>query len=329
MHLGRLQESAVYFHQARRIADHLDQTLAGFMAAAWGGCRLGFYFFADPTVAKEFLESEIAKPRQAGAPFRRRPLQGDLACAYLLAGNLEGARLLLADVGDEVFDQGAACYGQPLLDLFRAISRGRKSVGWAQSSTMSKQATATARLLSKSGSGSFTASAAIGAWPRSDSNQRLPWQWKPSLPLTIWAAVPLALLYCETGRAAEARPLLDGWRRLSATVRTGAASLAECVFLRPRSSRRKADCPRRSIASRRQRTFFATSGWRRTKRKHAFSGGRLSRDSESAPPQETGSSVRTPYMFSWAPGTSWAERGPESSARWKGVPQAPLGISTT
>src|SRR5439155_15983144 len=206
----------------------------GFMAAAWGGARCGF-LLADPATGRRFLEEEIGKARQLGAPLRRRALQSDLSCACALAGDLKRAAQLLQEIGDEVLDQEAAAYAKPLVafyagDLLFAEELWLQAVGhhakggnrWSET-TFDLWLGALYRLRGdeKAAAQRLESALAIAI----DG---------PSLPLTIWASAALALLYTEIGELPKARIERDrcldvvangeDWRGLA-----GRARLAEAV----------------------------------------------------------------------------------------------------
>jgi ATP/maltotriose-dependent transcriptional regulator MalT len=232
---GRLASGLEVMDQACETADQLDQTFAGFLTAFWRGGRS--FLLADPRDAQKYYERELAKPRQAQAPVRRRALLSPLAAALALAGDLSEAEVLLGELGDEVYDQGAGAGGRPQVAFWagdweragafwhRALDR-HEAVGNRQS--RSEFGFCLAKLFRVRGDAG-AAEAMLQSVLAAGIDG-------PDILFTLTASTELALLHAENGRPDDAAPHLlrcheivaqgEDWRGLAGRVALAEASVA-------------------------------------------------------------------------------------------------------
>lgn len=210
---GRIAAAFELIDRASAAADRVDQTMAGFMYAAWSGGRC--FYLCDPVRGQAIFEGEIKHPRQAGAAMRRRALVSDLATSAALAGDLDRVRHLLEEIGDDVLDQEAACYARPMYAFWSGDLAVAERL-WQEAAAHHKK------------SGNRWSRATFELWLArlarikgndDEAERRLEWALGvasegPHLPLTLWAGCDLIVLYAGQRRLAEALALLERCREI-------------------------------------------------------------------------------------------------------------------
>jgi class 3 adenylate cyclase/tetratricopeptide (TPR) repeat protein len=94
---GRLDDGFRGLETAWEAADRAEHLMPAF-SATWNAAHLSLDL-RDPRTAMTWCRRELATPRIAGAPNQRRTLQGELARAHALVGELAEARQLAEEAG--------------------------------------------------------------------------------------------------------------------------------------------------------------------------------------------------------------------------------------
>lgn len=97
---GHLLDGLKLMERAVAVADRVNQTLPGHVAAWWRANAS--FLLDDPQNARRWIEREAALPRQAQAraPTRRQSLVRDLVCLSARSGDLAEARRLAAETDE-------------------------------------------------------------------------------------------------------------------------------------------------------------------------------------------------------------------------------------
>ena len=103
--LGRISEGLQQLEAAYEIADRLEHTGTGFLAAWMRGFIANFLY--DPRDGLDWTTRELDKPRLLAAPNLQLRLQMQVAQSLTIAGDVAGLDDLIAEVGDLEMSMGA------------------------------------------------------------------------------------------------------------------------------------------------------------------------------------------------------------------------------